>query len=33
MAGFSDRLVSKWMTPETIGKLNKYENNPDGASR
>jgi peptide/nickel transport system substrate-binding protein len=32
MAGFSDRLVPKWMTAEAIGKLNKYEYNPNGAT-
>jgi peptide/nickel transport system substrate-binding protein len=31
MAGFSDRLVDKWMTPDQIGKLNKYEYNLAGA--
>ncbi len=31
MSGFSDRLVSKWMTPDAIAKLNSYEYNPAGA--
>ncbi|MCX5986833.1 MAG: ABC transporter substrate-binding protein [Chloroflexi bacterium] len=31
MTGFSDRLVSKWMTPDAIAKLNSYEYNPAGA--
>ena len=32
MAGFSDNLIPLWLTDETLGALNKYDHDVDGAA-
>lgn len=32
MAGFSDNLIPLWLTDDTLGAINKYEYNVDGAN-